>query len=80
MTKLTLSIKKEVLQTVQSYADEKGQTLNELIENYFKLISQRRKPKLHQELSPRVQQLRGIIKLDKNTSYKDLLTEELSKI
>jgi hypothetical protein len=79
MTKLTLSIKDEVLKTVKVYAEEKGQTLTDLIENYFKLISQRRKPIAHEELSPRVQRLRGIIKLNKDVNYKDLLTEELSK-
>ena len=32
-----------------------------------------------EELSPRIQRLRGIIKVDSNFDYKKALTEELSK-
>lgn len=78
-TKLTLTIEKEVIKTAKKYAKEKGQSLSEMVENYFKLITVgRRKIKLKQ-LSGEVQKLRGIIKIDKKLDCKQALTEELSK-
>ncbi len=38
-TKLTLTIEKEVIQIAKEYAKEKGQSLSDLVENYFKLIT-----------------------------------------
>lgn len=34
-TKLTLTIEKEVIATAKAYAKEKGQSLSDLVENYF---------------------------------------------
>lgn len=78
-TKLTLTIEKEVIQTAKEYAKEKGQSLSDLVENYFKLITQERRLITPTQLSPRVQRLRGIIKVDKDFNYKETLREELSK-
>lgn len=78
-TKLTLTIEKEVIEVAKQYGKEKGQSLSEMVENYFKFISVKRiKPK-EKQLSPRVRKLRGIIKTDDNFDYKQILTEELSK-
>lgn len=78
-TKLTLTIEKEVIEIAKQYGKEKGQSLSEMVENYFKFISLKRiKPK-EKQLSPRVRKLRGIIKTDDNFDYKRVLTEELSK-
>lgn len=38
-TKLTLTIEKEIIKTAKDYAKEKGQSLSDLVENYFKLIT-----------------------------------------
>ncbi|MCF6268788.1 MAG: DUF6364 family protein [Melioribacteraceae bacterium] len=78
-TKLTLTLKKEVIQIAKEYAKEKGQSLSELVENYFKLITVSKREVKHEELSPRIQRLRGIIKTDKKLDYKTILTEELTK-
>lgn len=78
-TKLTLTVKKEVIQTAKEYAKEKGQSLSELVENYFKLITMNRREIEPQELSPRIQRLRGIIKTKKKLNYKQILEEELAK-
>ncbi|NCT16774.1 MAG: hypothetical protein COZ75_07930 [Flavobacteriaceae bacterium CG_4_8_14_3_um_filter_34_10] len=78
-TKLTLTIEKEVIETAKKYAKEKGQSLSEMVENYFKLITVNRRKNIPKELSPKVRKLRGIIKTDKNFDYKQVLTEELSK-
>lgn len=78
-TKLTLTIEKEVIEVAKKYAKEKGQSLSELVENYFKLLTKDRRTIKPNKLSPRVKRLRGIIKVDKDFDYKKVLTEELSK-
>ena len=78
-TKLTLTIEKEVIETAKDYAKEKGQSLSDLVENYFKLITRDRREILPEQLSPRIQRLRGIMTIDDDFDYREVLTEELSK-
>lgn len=78
-TKLTLTIEKEVIKMAKEYAKEKGQSLSEIVENYFKLVSVNRIKIKEKQLSPKVRKLRGIIKTDNHFDYKKILTEELSK-
>lgn len=78
-TKLTLTIEKEVIEIAKEYAKEKGQSLSELVENYFKFVTVKRYEFKERQLSPRVKKLRGIIKNDENLDYKRILTEELLK-
>lgn len=78
-TKLTLTIEKEVVKIAKQYAKQKGQSLSEIVENYFKFVTVNRAKIENKQLSSRVKKLRGIIKIDKNTDYKQILTEELSK-
>lgn len=78
-TKLTLTIEKEVIEIAKEYAKEKGQSLSEMVENYFKLITVNRRKVNPKQLSPKVQKLRGILKTNENIDYKQILTEELSK-
>ena len=78
-TKLTLTIEKEVIEIAKKYAKEKGQSLSELVENYFKFVAVERIQINEKQLSPKVQKLRGIIEANDNLDYKQILTEELSK-
>jgi len=78
-TKLTLTIEKEVIENAKEYAKEKGQSLSEMVENYFKLVTVSRRKIKEKQLSPKVRKLRGIIKIDQSIDYKQTLTEELSK-
>ncbi len=78
-TKLTLTIEKEVIEVAKEYAKEKGQSLSEMVENYFKLVTVNRREIKEKQLSPKVRKLRGIIKIDQKIDYKQILTEELSK-
>ncbi len=78
-TKLTLTIEKEVIEIAKEYAKEKGQSLSEMVENYFKFVTLSRKKVAEKQLSFKVRKLRGIIKTDNNFDYKQVLTEELSK-
>ena len=77
--KLTLTIEKEVIEIAKEYAKEKGQSLSEMVENYFKFVTVKRKKIKEKQLSPKVKKLRGIIKTDENFDYKKILTEELSQ-
>lgn len=78
-TKLTLTIEKEVIEIAKEYAKEKGLSLSEMVENYFKFVTVKRNKIKEKQLSTKVRKLRGIIKTDENLDYKKILTEELSK-
>ncbi len=78
-TKLTLTIEKEVIEIAKEYAKDKGQSLSEMVENYFKVLTSGRAVINEKQLSPKVRKLRGIIKIENNLNYKEILTEELSK-
>ena len=78
-TKLTLTIEKEVIEIAKEYAKEKGQSLSEMVENYFKFVTVKREKRNTKELSPKVKKLRGILKSEGETDYKKILSEELSK-
>ncbi|HOZ84998.1 MAG TPA: DUF6364 family protein [Niabella sp.] len=53
-TKLTLTIEKEVIENAKEYARGKGQSLSEMVENYFKFVTVGRKQIKEKQLSPRV--------------------------
>ena len=76
-TKLTLSIEQEVIKKAKSYAQSKGRSLSELIENYLKTLAT--KEPVQEELSPRVKKLMGAVKLPKDYDYKKNLSEEINK-
>lgn len=78
-TKLTLTIKKEVIERTKEYANEKGLSLSEMVENYFKFVTAKRKKITEKQRSSKVEKLRGIIKTDEKIDYKQILAEELSK-
>lgn len=78
-TKLTLTMEKEVIEIAKEYAKEKGQSLSEIVENYFKFITLKRMKIKEEQLSPKVRKLRGIINTEENLDYKEILVEELSK-
>ena len=78
-SKLTLTIQKEIIETAKEYAKEKGLSLSEMVESYFKLVTVNRKINTKKQLSPKVSKLRGIIKTEDVLDYKKILTEELSK-
>ncbi|QTE23437.1 DUF6364 family protein [Polaribacter cellanae] len=78
-TKLTLTLEKKVIEIAKKYAKEKGQSLSEMVENYFKFITKSENVVEEKELSYKVSKLRGIIKTETDIDYKKTLTEELSK-
>lgn len=78
-TKLTLSIEKEIIEIAKEYAKEKGQSVSEIVENYLKLVTRTKRVVKAEELSPRIQRLRGIINVEKDFDQKKTLKEELTK-
>ena len=78
-TKLTLTIDQEVIENAKKYAKDKGQSLSEMVENYFKVVTAKNARLSEKQLSPKVRKLRGILKTDDNFDYKQILTEELAK-
>ena len=78
-TKLTLTLKKEVIDQAKKYASEKGRSLSEMVENYFKYLTEIKQEENPEELSPRVKKLRGIVKVKSDFDYKKILDEERIK-
>ena len=78
-TKLTLTIDKEVIEQAKKYATEKGRSLSDLVENYFKYLTERKLEERPETLSPRVERLRGILKVKPDFDFKKTLGEERIK-
>jgi hypothetical protein len=76
-TKLTLTVKKDIIESAKLYAKQNGRSLSALIENYLKALVQ--KEKTEEEFSPKVKELMGSIKLPKDFDYKKELTKSLSQ-
>lgn len=74
-SKLTLSIKKEVIDSAKNYAQETGRSLSELVENYLKVLAHNDLQTT--KLSPRMERLRGSVKLPDNFDYKSELGSEI---
>ncbi len=75
-TKLTLTLKKEIIDLAKKYASEKGRSLSEMVENYFKYLTEIKLEEKSDELSPRVKKLRGVVKVKSDFDYKKILDEE----
>lgn len=78
-TKLTLTMDKRIIEQAKIYATNNGESLSELVENYFKYLTENTKMDTLSTLSPKVKKLKGILKVDKDFNYKTILLEELTK-
>ncbi len=67
--KLTLKLNKSVIDHAKSYAKKTNQSLSFLVEKYFTLISEKNSSD-HEDISPVVQELSGIIDLPDDFDYK----------
>ncbi len=70
-TKLTLTIQDNVITSAKKYANKKGESLSRIVENYLKTVSSSQQ--INDDLSPKVKNLMGVIKLSKDFNYKDAL-------
>lgn len=78
-TKLTLTIEKEIIDQAKKYASDKGRSLSEMVENYFKYLTTTKQEDVSDKLSSRIQKLRGVMKVDADFDYKELLNSGRSK-
>lgn len=78
-TKLTLTLSKQVIDAAKEYASNEGKSLSEMVENYFKYLTENRVEESTKKISRRVSKLRGIMKVDDSFDYKAVLEEERSK-
>ncbi len=60
-TKLTLSLEKTVIEDAKSYAKKTGRSLSELVESYFKNLTE--KSEIADDVHPKVKKLIGRITL-----------------
>ena len=74
-TKLTLTLDDKVIQGAKRYAKTKGRSVSELVESYFKSLSDFSSD-YSEELTPSVKSLMGSFKAPKNFDYKKILRDE----
>lgn len=76
-TKLTLTMEDSVIDSAKKYARSKGKSLSDIVENYLKSITVQENK--GEQLSPRVTELMGSVKLPKDFDYKNELGNALNK-
>lgn len=75
--KLTLTIEEKVISSAKKYAQKKGESLSNLVENYLKSISAKETDL--NTFSSKVTKLMGVIKLPEDFNYKENLGNLLSE-
>lgn len=76
-SKLTLTVEKSVISSAKKYAQKRGKSLSNLVENYLKSLSVNDQEK--NEISPKVKSLMGIIQLPDSFDYKKELASAITK-
>ncbi len=75
-TKLTLKLKKNVIDRAKKYANDHDTSLSKLIENYLEAIMT---PSTgNDNISPLVKSISGVIKLPDNFDHKDIYHKHLN--
>ena len=75
-TKLTLTIKKPIIERAKSYAKSTGRSLSELIENYLETITDGNK---EANISPKLKKLLGAVQLPEDFDEEKELREAMEK-
>jgi len=76
--KLTLTIEETIIEKAKRYANSRGRSLSDIVENYLKVITKEEKSSVS-EITPIVKSLKGSFKAPKNFNYKDELMSGLSE-
>lgn len=77
-TKLTLTIEQKIIEKAKKYANERGRSLSDIIENYLKAIT--KEDTIEDiDLTPMVKSMKGTFKAPKNIDYKKELSKRLSE-
>lgn len=77
-TKLTLTIDQAIIERAKKYANHKGRSLSNIIENYLKAITKEENVE-DIELTPIVKSLKGSFKAPQNFDYKKELSKRLTE-
>ena len=77
-TKLTLTIEQTVIEKAKKYANVKGRSLSDIVENYLKAITKEDTVESI-ELTPIVKSLKGTFKACKDLDYKKELSKRLTE-
>jgi hypothetical protein len=77
ITKLTLTLNQQVIESAKAYAKRNGKSLSSIVESYLRSLEQAEEKK--QALSPEVKRLLGSVKLSKNFDYKKELQAAMIK-
>ena len=77
-TKLTLTIEQAIIEKAKKYANSKGRSLSDIVENYLKAIT-KEDYKESIELTPVVRSLKGSFKAPKDMDYKKELSKSLTE-
>jgi hypothetical protein len=76
-TKLTLNIDRKVIEKAKEYSKSRKISLSRLIETYLSSLIANKKQDI--EITPLVESLSGVIKLDKDFDYRASYTDYLIK-
>jgi hypothetical protein len=76
-TKLTLRLKKRVIDQAKKYANDHETSLSKLIENYLSAITD--ESRSIEKISPLVQSLSGVIQLSENEDPKGKYQEHITE-
>ncbi len=76
-TKLTLKLKKKIIEQAKKYADDHETSLSRLIENYLSAITSESTEK--EEISPLVKSLGGIIRLPSGFNHKEKYQKHITE-
>jgi hypothetical protein len=76
-TKLTLKMDSRVISRAKGYAAKEGKSLSQMVENYFKLITGQKEKE--GDITPLVQELSGVIRLEKGRDIKGDYTDYLGE-
>ncbi len=77
-TKLTLTIEKTIIEKAKKYANVKGRSLSDIVENYLKAITKEDNNESI-VLTPIVKSLKGTFKAPGNIDYKKELSKRLTE-
>ena len=78
-TKLTLKLNRSIIERAKQYAKENNISLSRMIESYLQAVTIKENSKI--KVSPLVESLTGVIKLEKNDyrkDYTDFLSQKYS--
>ena len=77
-TKLTLTIEQTIIEKAKRYANEKGRSLSDIVENYLKAITKNDNTE-NIDLTPIVKSLKGTFKAPGEIDYKKELSKRLTE-